>query len=216
MRANGAWSTVFVSSAVGNSHCRVASRAERFGTPYKEPDLSTILTKKEYLRLHRQKRVGFVTDINLADEEEATKRLARAARYGSTAPSARAAELVGKPVDPSNLDSFLSAVAELRAADTDRFESDDPILRPLVAGAPSQAPDSHVEPAEAVATSLAEAEATAAATPSSLTPAEVVVAEDAALALLRLPGQFSGGKHLEALRQRFSDEQILVRDQPVG
>jgi hypothetical protein len=176
-------------------------RAERFGHAYKEPRWETYLTKKEILRLLRQKSAGFVAGIDMASQEEADKRQQRAERFGKIAPSARASALTGTEVNPRSFEGMAETVAQVRAYDDKRF-TDDSFL---VSGALDEE-----DP-------FSQGARRARAERFGQVPAEdQEAAEAAAEALLRLPGEAAGSKDIEVIRARWTEEQVQAGEALLG
>ena len=78
---------------------KAKKRAERFGQEYKEPKANVVarglMSRKEVLAMRKEqalkkmnRRGEFVAGIDVFDPEEEAKRAARAAKFGTNAPSA--------------------------------------------------------------------------------------------------------------------------------
>jgi Farnesoic acid 0-methyl transferase len=69
---------------VYQEQCRKArARAEKFGIPYKEPDLEAVVPWSQARRLRANPQKGFITGIDVTDPEELAKQNARMSRFGA-------------------------------------------------------------------------------------------------------------------------------------
>jgi hypothetical protein len=68
---------------VYQEQCRKArARAEKFGIPYKEPDLAAVVPWSQARKLRANPQKGFITGIDVTDPEELAKQNARKSRFG--------------------------------------------------------------------------------------------------------------------------------------
>lgn len=139
----------------------------------------------------------------MSSAEEAERRAKRAAVYGASAPSARAATLTGRPVDPRDPASMRRAAEAVREAETQRLSGS--------AMATVSAVEFAAQAAEAAAQDprREEERRRRAARFNTALPEDKEKAEAAAEALLRLPGEAAGSRDLEAVRARWTDDQVM-------
>ncbi|KAA0150118.1 hypothetical protein FNF29_05558 [Cafeteria roenbergensis] len=188
---------------IQDSRASARARAARYGEPYTEPRWESFLTKKELLRLVRQQRQVHESGIDMASEEEAERRAKRAAVFGAAAPSARAATLTGQPVDPRDPASMRRAAEAVREAEAKRLGGSAMATVSAVEFAAKAAEEAAQDPRRE------EERRRRAARFNTALPEDKEKAEAAAEALLRLPGEAAGSRDLEAVRARWTEEQVM-------
>ncbi len=141
--------------------------------------------------------------IDMASEEEAERRAKRAAVFGAAAPSARAATLTGQPVDPRDPASMRRAAEAVREAEAKRLGGSAMATVSAVEFAAKAAEEAAQDPRRE------EERRRRAARFNTALPEDKEKAEAAAEALLRLPGEAAGSRDLEAVRARWTEEQVM-------